>query len=166
MTKNYIPIVLFFPNNGCDSPQKIAKKSRQLKYSLSETLAQYYPFAERLTCENYVSCNDEGVIFEKAKLESKLYEILEKLEDVAFDFVFPIGLVWRGFDNNKTLMVVRLSHFDYGGMAMVLCLSHKVADSCTLSNFLSYCEQVLPHFIYSSPDDSIGFQEIQHLEKY
>lgn len=40
------------------------------------------PFAGRLTSGGYVDCNDDGVEFQEARIESKLFEILEKHKDV------------------------------------------------------------------------------------
>ncbi|KAM7503181.1 hypothetical protein LguiB_002085 [Lonicera macranthoides] len=139
MHRNYIPIVLYFPNNACDSAQKIAEKSRQLKHSLSEALVQYYPFAGRLTCRAYIDCNDEGVEFQEAQIKFGLSEILKKHEDAAdLDFVFPRGLVWGRFANESSVMVVRFNYFDCGGIAVAVCLSHKIADGCTFASFLHY----------------------------
>ncbi|KAM7497854.1 hypothetical protein LguiA_022268 [Lonicera macranthoides] len=173
MFRNYIPIVLFFPNNDYDSPMKSAEKSRKLKHSLSKTLAKYYPFAGRLTCGQYVDCNDKGVEFQEARIKSRLSVILEKDNDVASDLVYPVGLAEGGFDNDSSLMVVKLSHFDCGGIAIAVCLSHRVADAYTLSTFLTYwaavtrqtSEQVLPHVILSPPNDPVTMQEIPPPKK-
>ncbi|KAM7497853.1 hypothetical protein LguiA_022267 [Lonicera macranthoides] len=168
MHRNYIPIVLYFPNNACDSAQKIAEKSRQLKHSLSEALVQYYPFAGRLTCRAYIDCNDEGVEFQEAQIKFGLSEMLKKHEDTAdLDFVFPRGLVWGRFANESSVMVVRFNYFDCGGIAVAVCLSHKIADGCTFASFLHYWaavtlqsgEQVSPHFYSSPPNDSDIMQD-------
>lgn len=118
--RNYIPLIFFFPNNGCDhNPTKIVEKSSQLKYSLSKALAQYYPFAGRLTTGAYVDCNDKGIKFEEARIKSSLSEILKKHNDGDLDLVLPLGLEQLGgFHNDSSLMLVRLSHFDCGGIAI------------------------------------------------
>lgn len=168
MHRNYMPIVLYFPNNACDSAQKIAEKSRQLKRSLSEALVQYYPFAGRLTCRAYIDCNDEGVEFQEARIRFGLSEILKKNDDAGdLDFVFPRGLVWGRFANESSVMVVRFNYFDCGGIAVAVCLSHKMVDGCTFATFLNYWaavtrnsgEQVLPHFYSSPPNDSEIMQD-------
>ncbi|KAM7497740.1 hypothetical protein LguiA_022154 [Lonicera macranthoides] len=150
----YMPMVLFYPNHEFDSQRKIVEKSQRLKYSLSETLTQYYPFAGRQTSTSYINCNDEGVEFQEARVKSKLSEVLEKSEDEALDLVLPTGLSWRGVRNNAALVIVRLVHFDCGGMAMAVCMSHKLADAYAFATFLTNwaagtCqpeEQVAPHF--------------------
>ncbi|KAM7503184.1 hypothetical protein LguiB_002088 [Lonicera macranthoides] len=169
MFPNYMPIVFFFPNDGDDSQTKKDKQLSQLKHSLSKTLAQYYPFAGRLTSGGCVNCNDNGVEFQEARIQSKLSEFLEKHKDVVVpDLVFPLGLEQDGFYHDSSLMVVKLNHFDCGGIAIAVCLSHKVADACTFSTFMAYWasvtrqsgEQVSPYFISSPSNDQITQQEI------
>ncbi|KAM7497855.1 hypothetical protein LguiA_022269 [Lonicera macranthoides] len=170
MFRNYIPFVFYFPNSGSDRNQaKIAEKTSQLKHSLSKTLAQYYPFAGRFTSGAYVDCNDRGIEFQEARIKSRLSEILEKDNDVALDLVLPFRFEQQGvFNNDSSIMVVRLSHFDCGGIALTACMSHKVGDGCTFSTFLSHwaavtCqsgEEVSPHFISSPANDPNDTPEV------
>ncbi|KAM7497856.1 hypothetical protein LguiA_022270 [Lonicera macranthoides] len=171
MFRNYIPLVFYFPNssNSDRNPTKIAEKTSQLKHSLSKTLAQYYPFAGRFTSGAYVDCNDQGIEFQEARIKSKLSEVLEKDNDVALDLVLPFRLEQQGvFENDSSIMVVRLSHFDCGGIALAVCLSHKAGDACTFSTFLAYWaavtrqsgEEVSPHFISSPANDPIAMPEV------
>lgn len=78
----YIPMVLFYPSHSSDhSPQdEIAETpiSNRLKYSLSETLTKYYPYAGRLRTEFHVDCRDEGVDFVEARIRCRLSEVLDK----------------------------------------------------------------------------------------
>lgn len=50
-----------------------------LKSSLSNVLTKYYPLAGRIK-NNYVDCNDEGVVFSEAKVSCHLSEIVNEPE--------------------------------------------------------------------------------------
>ncbi|KAM7497728.1 hypothetical protein LguiA_022142 [Lonicera macranthoides] len=169
----YMPVILFYPNYECDSQQNIAQKSFQLKRSLSETLTQYYPFAGRLISENCVHCNDNGVEYEEAQLECTMSEVVDEPDDVALKLLLRDGLAWSYLNYDSSLAVVRANFFACGGMAIVVCFSHKVADGCTICNFLIYWaavsrqsgELVSPHFISSPPNNSVTLPEYLHEKK-
>ncbi|XP_015078011.2 acylsugar acyltransferase 3-like [Solanum pennellii] len=51
------------------------------------------------------------------------------------DLTFPQGVPWaNGVD--RALIVAQLSHFDCGGIALSVCLSHKIADGSSAHCFL------------------------------
>ncbi|KAM7503064.1 hypothetical protein LguiB_001968 [Lonicera macranthoides] len=172
MASIYMPIVLFYPSCGTNL-KKAAEKSLQLKSSLSQTLNLYYPFAGRLSRGPYINCNDEGVEFHEAKHECRLPEILSKLENGYVNKLFPPGLAWASVSHDSSLIVIRLNYFECGGMAMTMCMSHKLADACTLGNFLIHWaavtrglgEQVSPHFISFPRKESMTFSEFPTSEK-
>ncbi|KAM7513555.1 hypothetical protein LguiA_003138 [Lonicera macranthoides] len=173
---NYVPLVLFYPNNGSESSQNsAADRSRRLKQSLSETLTKYYPFAGRLTSAgSYIHCNDDGVEFQETRVECKLVDVLEKPGYVDLQLLFPAGLVWGNVDENSALVVVQHSLFECGGTSIGICMSHKMADAATLSTFLTYWaavtrqsgEQVSPHFITFPAKDSIIAPNFLRPKKY
>lgn len=50
-----------------------------LKSSLSNVLTKYYPLVGSIQ-NNYIECNDKGVIFSEAKVSCQLLEIINELE--------------------------------------------------------------------------------------
>ncbi|KAM3398916.1 hypothetical protein P3S68_002432 [Capsicum galapagoense] len=52
------------------------------------------------------------------------------------DVVFPQDFPW-GSTLNRSPLLVQLSHFDCGGIAVNACLSHKIADGYSFSRFLN-----------------------------
>ncbi|KAM7515003.1 hypothetical protein LguiA_004608 [Lonicera macranthoides] len=159
--------------------QDNADKSSRLKRSLSEILIDYHPFAGRLNSTAYVDCNDEGVEFQEVNMKCGLAEILEKPADEALGLVFPAGLVWGDLNSDSSLLVVRLSHFECGGISIAVCLSHKLGDVQTFSTFMNYwamkmrantsCEDALlpPHFIsHPSTNDAITVPERSLMKKH
>ncbi|KAH0678493.1 hypothetical protein KY284_019578 [Solanum tuberosum] len=49
------------------------------------------------------------------------------------DLTFPHGLSWwhSSLTTSGALIVAQLSHFECGGNALSLCMSHKVGDTCS-----------------------------------
>ncbi|KAM7477527.1 hypothetical protein LguiA_025740 [Lonicera macranthoides] len=174
----YMPIVFYYPNHAPSSLKDIADKSSQLKSSLFEILTHYYPFAGRLNCGAYVDCNDKGVEFQEANIKCGLSEILEKPQNEVVDLVFPSGLAWGKTENGSSLLVIRLTNFECGGMSIAVCLSHGVADAQNFSTFMiswankmrtnssSKDSLLSPHFIsYPLNDDVVITPEWPHPKK-
>ncbi|KAK2978913.1 hypothetical protein RJ640_019228 [Escallonia rubra] len=163
----YIPFVLFY--RSYVPIGEFSEKSRWLKNSLSTTLAQYYPFAGRLKASASVDCNDNGVEFLEARISCRLSELLENPDHEALDTVFPANSVWGKMCKESSLMVIQLNYFQCGGIAIAVGISHRVADACTLSNFLTYwaavasgsAKKVPPHFIPSPKNDSVLIPEME-----
>uniref|UniRef100_A0A5B7ACY4 Uncharacterized protein n=1 Tax=Davidia involucrata TaxID=16924 RepID=A0A5B7ACY4_DAVIN len=172
-TAMYMPMIYFYPNKGCDSSCNIADNSRRLKNSLSETLSRYYPFAGRLTDDKAsIICNDEGVEFLKARVKCKLTEAVKDDETETLNLLFPDGVVWNE-SYNGSLVVVQLSVFDCGGMAVSVCRTHKITDACSMITFMTdwaaatqQSETFPPEFIAKSilsptPNDPFMVPEIE-----
>ncbi|KAM0002602.1 putative vinorine synthase [Helianthus debilis subsp. tardiflorus] len=140
----FIPLITFYPKiNTNHSPldQIIA-----LKNSLSQTLTKYYPFAGRHAriAPTYVDCNDHGAEFVEAYVDSTLSHFLQNSQHEDLDQFFPFGRVWRysnpGAHDIQTdtviPLVVKVNHFECGGVAVAVSLSHKIADACSMIHFL------------------------------
>ncbi|KAL6193173.1 hypothetical protein ACLB2K_034257 [Fragaria x ananassa] len=137
--RTYTPIVYFYPKeaSASDHYPNFCDKSDQLKKSLSETLAIYYPFSGRIKDRVYIDCNDEGVIFIEARIKVQLSQILEQPKDEELDLLFTDKLQWNDDSNLTVILAVQVSFFDCGGMAVGICMSHKVADTSTMINFIN-----------------------------
>uniref|UniRef100_M1ABN7 Acyl-transferase n=1 Tax=Solanum tuberosum TaxID=4113 RepID=M1ABN7_SOLTU len=66
-------------------------------------------------------------------------EILTNPYNDAIEIVFPQNLPWRDSlsKERSSLVVVQLSHFDCGGVAVGICVSHKIVDGYSAFKFLS-----------------------------
>lgn len=155
----YVPIVLFYHNNDRDqsiSPDYIAERSASLKKSLSEILSQYYPFAGRIKDKASIECNDEGVDFYQARIHCKLSEILKCPEIKSLNLFFPGGVQWNESDKAGVL-VVQISYFDCGGMAVCLCMSHKLGDAASITSFLNdWAAQARGEQVLAKPEFNIA----------
>ncbi|KAH0692443.1 hypothetical protein KY285_019540 [Solanum tuberosum] len=128
----YMPFVFFYSNHQV---AKIPKHqlSEFLTNSLSKTLTSYYPWAGSLKDNATIECDDHGAEFFEVEINSSMDEVIHNS-----DLTFPQGLSW-GYLSSSTsgaLIVVQLSHFECGGIALSLCMSHKVGDACSAYYFL------------------------------
>ncbi|KAH7521764.1 hypothetical protein FEM48_Zijuj07G0067000 [Ziziphus jujuba var. spinosa] len=127
----YVPLILFYPhvNNGVE---EVEKKTRLLKKTLSETLTLFYPLAGRIKTHDCIVCNDEGVEFFKAQANFSLSKILEKPNTYflrKFLAAEPESIQAR----TGALLLVKVTFFQCGGMAIGISSSHKIVDASTLS---------------------------------
>ncbi|KAK4720754.1 hypothetical protein R3W88_010987 [Solanum pinnatisectum] len=128
----YMPFVFFYPNNQV---AKIPKHHlfEYLANSLSKTLTFYYPWAGTLKDNVTIECDDHGAEFFQVEINSSMNEVIHNP-----DLTFPHGLSWwhSSSTTSGALIVAQLSHFKCGGIALSLCMSHKVGDACSAYYFL------------------------------
>ncbi|XP_009616124.1 acyltransferase Pun1-like [Nicotiana tomentosiformis] len=124
----YIPFAFFYTKKQLDSvsinPTQI---SHLLENSLSKLLVSYYPYAGRLKDNTIVDCNDVGADFLRVEINIPISQALQKHNNVIEEMVFPRDLPWSNC-TNRGLVVAQLSYFNCGGIAISLCISHKVGD--------------------------------------
>ncbi|KMT07556.1 hypothetical protein BVRB_6g151670 [Beta vulgaris subsp. vulgaris] len=168
----YVPILLFY--EAPTTPQKRADLSSQLKSSLSETLTYYYPFAGRIKDGSYIDCDDEGSLFIEAQAKNNLVDILTFPKLEALDVLFPDEKQWKS-SRNSSVLAVQLSYFDCGGLSIGICISHKIADACTIFTFLNDWasqarksgESICPLFNTTSifpPNDEFVIPELEFVK--
>lgn len=160
----YAPIVLFYPNNhgdGVINLEETAKKLAVLKQALSKSLSNFYPLAGIIRDDLSIECNDQGACFVTAMVVNHhLSEFLEK-PDLHFICQFlPCDPNLMGPMAGKSVTNVQINLFECGGIAISLCISHKILDGNGLKIFLkSWAEMangseeihnVCPDFVASS----------------
>ncbi|XP_060169827.1 acylsugar acyltransferase 3-like [Lycium barbarum] len=132
-TPAYAPIAAFYSK---PANYNISKISQIVENSLSKVLTSYYPFSGRIVDNKYVDCNDTGAQYLNVRISCPMYEVLNNPYNDAADVVFPQDLPWSNtLDGN--LLVAQLSHFVCGGIAISVCVSHKIVDGYSLSKFLN-----------------------------
>ncbi|KAI3797388.1 hypothetical protein L1987_32644 [Smallanthus sonchifolius] len=149
--KIYAPLFLVYPNNG-NCSLTAQDKARVLKKSLSESLTRFYHFAGRLSTHTtpYIDCNDEGVVFLVAKIDSKLDEFQLNSElDEHPERYFADDMVCYNSPHNTSLFGFQLNHFACGGVAVAVSISHLIADACTIGLFMNHWASLAR---YGSPD--------------
>lgn len=126
----FMPLVLFYPS---DNHLTNTDKLNQLKKSLSEALTRFYPLAGRLVDNTYVDCNNEGIPFVEARASCKLSDVLNNPIPRELNKLLPYDL-----DDVKDIgMVIQVTFFECGGMAVGVGTSHKIADAMSFFFFLT-----------------------------
>jgi shikimate O-hydroxycinnamoyltransferase len=129
---SYIPIILFYqPKNGHHVDHQVQTSSR-LKKSLQQTLNRFYPFAGSIKEENSIDCNDEGVEYYEARVACKLSQVLQHFNVELLNQFLP----FEPYESHEILLGVQYNIFDCGGVAIGVCVSHRIADGASATTFL------------------------------
>ncbi|VVA13233.1 PREDICTED: vinorine synthase [Prunus dulcis] len=125
-TPIFMPMILFYTNN-------VKIYSDRVKQSLSEILTQYYPLAGRVIDDAYVDCNDQGVHYVQAQVNCLLSDVISQPNPNQLNKLLPYNL-----DNvGDLILAVQVNIFDCGGMAIGICISHKIVDAFSVVTFLN-----------------------------
>ncbi|XP_070025052.1 acyltransferase Pun1-like [Nicotiana tabacum] len=141
LSNKYIPVAFFYPKpqrEESNNNSQLSHIADLLQRSLSQTLVSYYPYAGKLRDNATVECNDIGAEFLSVQIKYPMSEILNHPHATdAESIVFPKDLPWKNNYEGGNLLVVQLSKFDCGGIAISACLSHKIGDGSSVINFLN-----------------------------
>ncbi|EOY00795.1 hypothetical protein QUC31_014119 [Theobroma cacao] len=131
-TPVFMPMVFFYPIDG-DVNVGNFNRTEWLKKSLSETLTRFYPLAGRVKDNAFIDCNDEGVPFVQSRVKCQLSDVVRQPEPAQLNKLLPYEL-----DNvGDLILAIQANIFDCGGMAIGVCISHKIADALSLIMFLN-----------------------------
>lgn len=129
----YAPIILFYLGSDVDVPTNM----ESMKKSLSESLTRFYPLAGRIRDDLSADCNDEGARYVEAQVHASLGEFLTKPDLMLLHRFLPCELVSKESDMaGAHVSNIQVNVFDCGGIAVGVCISHKVLDGAALSTFL------------------------------
>ncbi|XP_019187129.1 PREDICTED: vinorine synthase-like [Ipomoea nil] len=160
----YAPIVLYYPNlDPSYAHHRVLERLLLLKRSLAETLTRFYPLAGVIKDDDELSvhCNDHGAFCVTAKVNRRLGEFLGRPELEFISEFLPCRPCFSGSlagTTTRPVTSVQINVFVCGGVAIGLCVSHKIVDGFGLSSFLrswagTACaakEIVFPSFVGSS----------------
>ncbi|KAK9934464.1 hypothetical protein M0R45_021607 [Rubus argutus] len=126
----YIPLIYYY---SLTSTQDHTHISNHLKKSLSKILTQYYPLAGRVKVNLFVDCNDLGIPFYEARVPSHtLSDVITNPSLAELNNLLPFKL-----DQVTDIALgVQLNLFRCGGIAIGLCVSHRIADGFSSFTFL------------------------------
>ncbi|KAL3728645.1 hypothetical protein ACJRO7_033255 [Eucalyptus globulus] len=128
----YTSVLLFYASNASTSSRH---QSSRLKSSLSKVLAHFYPLAGRIRDNLYIDCDDSGAEFVEAKANCPLSHILDRPCPALLRKLLPINTESPEASTGR-LMLIQVNTFGCGGLAIGVCLSHKIADATTLRTFI------------------------------
>ncbi|KAL2230509.1 vinorine synthase-like [Sesamum indicum] len=125
--------ILFYPFDQVVNSKHIWS----LEESLSQVLPLFYPLAGRYHKEkNYVDCNDEGAEFSIAEVDCKLHQLIgPKVNPEQLNLLLPLE-IGAADELTDPMLAVQINKFLCGGMAIGICSSHRIFDSCSQSIFL------------------------------
>ncbi|CAN4104519.1 unnamed protein product [Withania somnifera] len=130
LTNIYMSSALFYTKEQLDSISKDPSLISQiLENSLSQILTSYYPYAGRLHDNTIINCDDTGAAFLQVQIDVPISEALDRHSAFIEDAIFPENLPWANF-TDRGLVVAQLSYFNCGGIAISMCISHKIGDGC------------------------------------
>ena len=130
---NYLPFIFYYPSATGDENNE--ERSKQLQNSLSEILTMFYPLAGRYIDNNLIiDCNDKGVEYTEAQVSGGLSLLLEggELETELRNHLAPHPVQ----PDNSPLVLIQFNMFESGGVAIGLCVTHRVADAYTVFTFV------------------------------
>nr|KYP77161.1 Salutaridinol 7-O-acetyltransferase [Cajanus cajan] len=160
----YAPIILFYTSPNNTDPtyylSQVPKKLELLKQSLSETLPQFYPLGGKIKENLSIECNDEGANFVQAKVKCPLDKFLVQPQLNILHKFLPIDVASEEPNSGTYVTNIQVNIFSCGGIAIGVCISHRIVDGAALSTFLKGwterakgCNQnqlIKPNFIASS----------------
>ncbi|XP_054806280.1 stemmadenine O-acetyltransferase-like [Prosopis cineraria] len=127
-------MVYFFDADDVANKFNINDVSDLLKKSLSQLLTHYYPLAGRLINKNLiVDCNDEGAPYIETRVSCHLSHVITdnpSPADVRKLLPFEMD------EAVDTVLGVQVNVFDCGGIAIGVCISHKIADALSYFQFV------------------------------
>nr|XP_004301008.2 PREDICTED: vinorine synthase-like [Fragaria vesca subsp. vesca] len=126
----YIGFLYFYSLPNTHSHSQI---STHLKRSLSKTLTHYYPLAGRVRFNLFVDCNDHGIPFHQARVKShSLSDAITNPSLSELNSLLPFKLD----ELTEIPLGVQLNLFPCGGVAVGVCVSHRLADALSYFTFV------------------------------
>ncbi|CAI0455419.1 unnamed protein product [Linum tenue] len=144
----YVPFIFFFfPGPGSTGPNPGERRFETLRSSLAQTLTRFYPLAGRLSKSGdidqagsvpVVHCNDDGVPLSSATVDLSLADFLRKrLEIDSLQQFLPFTADPIVSDLESAPQIAfRATAFPCGGLAIGVCMLHKIIDAATLADFM------------------------------
>ncbi|MCD9639986.1 hypothetical protein HAX54_024997 [Datura stramonium] len=157
----YAPIVLFYPNLGNG---KVREKSALLKKSLAETLSSFHPLAGRFKDELSIDCNDQGVNYVTTNVNCHLIEFLNEPNLELIGQFLPCQPPFKELAAGDCVTNIQVNVFECGGIAIGLCIAHKILDGSGLSTFLKnwaglacnskevHCPNLMANYFFPAED--------------
>ncbi|XP_022135580.1 vinorine synthase-like [Momordica charantia] len=131
---SYTPAIFFYRAQKSENVAHQSVKVAQVRASLARTLTRFNHLAGTMTERFYVDCNDVGVEFSEARVDCEISIVLEKPEIGVLHRLLP--LVFTSRNGSEFLLSVQFSSFSCGGVAVAVCLSHKLADGASAAAFV------------------------------
>ncbi|KAI4380623.1 hypothetical protein MLD38_006792 [Melastoma candidum] len=130
----YCNFLVFYAADS--SRHGVSHKLATLKESLSETLVLFYPLAGSLKNSTTIQCNDAGVAFLEARVNTWLSEFLDKPTSDLLNRFFPFNDAETMEKFGNPMLLVQVTFFRCGGFVLAASPSHKLMDAPSMCTFL------------------------------
>ncbi|XP_047313008.1 salutaridinol 7-O-acetyltransferase-like [Impatiens glandulifera] len=135
MPNFFFPVIFYYDHDQTTSTTQLELSSR-LRESLSQTLTMFYPFAGRLNrADNSIDCNDTGLRYLEAKVDSKITEVIKRNDAQMVDPLIP-NLTGNGEEEDE-IFAIQVNYFSCGGIAIGTYVPHKMADGLSFFSFMT-----------------------------
>ncbi|XP_038681033.1 stemmadenine O-acetyltransferase-like [Tripterygium wilfordii] len=136
----YFHAILYYPVNQDTvlTLDFVSNRSHVLKQSLSDAINLYYPLAGKIKDDLSIDCNDEGVCYIVAEVNStSLSDYLSQpdLTQVT-KFVPDVIAENKVITSGDHVAMIQESRFACGGITVGVVISHTVFDGTSMSAFL------------------------------
>ncbi|GMI65636.1 hypothetical protein like AT3G26040 [Hibiscus trionum] len=131
----YTPVMFFYTKPN-DSHLETAETLAGLKKSLSKALNQYYPLSGRTIDNRCIGSYDKGVPYVEARVKGCLADCVAQTEQEWVNQLLPSQPFCSIPTSTSPQLAIQINVFDCGGIAIVMCCSHKVMDAVTISTFI------------------------------
>lgn len=132
----YTPLILFYPAIG-NNKVEINSIWSVLKTSLSKALARYYPLVGRISDHFSISCNAKGAFYCETRIHSRIHEFLESPNLGSLNRLLPFQPFVKQLYPSVPQVAVQANIFEHRGLAIGVCMLHKIIDAVATSNFLT-----------------------------
>ncbi|CAN6676288.1 unnamed protein product [Malus baccata var. baccata] len=125
-----------------------------LKISLSDVLTQFYPLAGRAQGNLFIDSNDQGIPYLETRVKCQLSDVIENPIPIVLNKFIPFQVD----EVTDISLGVQLNIFEPGGIALGLCISHKISDALSQQGDLNHI--VRPQFVSAKlfpPKNISGF---------
>ncbi|KAL9170169.1 hypothetical protein ABFS82_04G126700 [Erythranthe guttata] len=131
---SYIPLILYYFG---DNYNININNIRVIKSSLSDALVRFYPLAGRMKGQALLDCNDQGVLYIEANADAAITDVIRSVDLDVLDELVPFKNNGY-FSSARVQLAVQATSFKCGGIAIGVCISHRIADAATLSSFITH----------------------------
>ncbi|KAL3745956.1 hypothetical protein ACJRO7_014972 [Eucalyptus globulus] len=139
----YVPAILFYSAPDDKAALDSASVSGNLKTSLSQALSLFYPLGGRVKGNAAIDCSDDGALYLEAKAHFELSEVLSNPDINQLQKFLPFS-PYRVIPNieEQVILGVQFTFFNCSGIAIGICISHKIADGASVSAFLAAWSEI------------------------
>ncbi|KAK2632529.1 hypothetical protein EUGRSUZ_L01434, partial [Eucalyptus grandis] len=139
----YVPAILFYSAPDDKAALDSASVTGNLKTSLSQALSLFYPLGGRVKGNAAIDCSDDGALYLEAKAHFELSEVLSNPDINQLQKFLPFS-PYRVIPNieEQVIVGVQFTFFNCGGIAIGICISHKIADGASVSAFLAAWSEI------------------------